>query len=68
MVRMAKKPTKPADEAGKRKRNAVFVTLDEATEARLQRFIDAQRVKPDRASVVLTALLEFLDREDAAKK
>lgn len=55
----------PEGEPGKRKRNAIFVTLDDAIEARLQRFIDRQRIKPDRAAVAYTALVEFLDREEA---
>lgn len=50
---------------GKRKRNAIFLTLDDAIESRLQKFLDSQRVKPDRAAVALTALIEFLDRVDA---
>jgi len=58
----------PSTDSSKRKRNAIFVTLDEDTEARLQRFIDRQRVKPDRAAVAFTALVEFLDREEAARK
>lgn len=66
MLDMAKKQTaKPAE---KKKRNAIFLTLDDATEARLLRFIDSQRVKPDRAAVGLTALLEFLDRVEAEAK
>jgi len=66
MVGMPKQPSKPAAE--KRKRNTVFITLDDATEARLQKFLDSQRVKPDRAAVGLTAILEFLDRVEKEKK
>lgn len=72
---VADKPKKPKPAPGtpptegegtaKRRRHAVFVTLDDATEARLQRFIDGQRVKPDRAAVAFTALVEFLDRIEA---
>lgn len=65
MLAMAKQPK--ANEP-KRKRNSIFLTLDDATETRLQRFLDRQRVKPDRAAVALTALLEFLDREEKAQK
>jgi len=73
---VAKKPKQPtpggdpppSTETSKRKRNAIFVTLDDATEVRLQRFLDRQRVKPDRAAVALTAVIEFLDREEAAQK
>lgn len=64
----APQPPPPAADKEKRKRNAIFVTLDEATEVRLQRFIDQQRVKPDRAAVAFTALLEFLEREENARK
>lgn len=70
MVGMAKTPNAKAS-ADKKKRNTIFITLDEATEERLVRFMDSQRVKPDRAAVGLTALLEFLDRvekEEQGKK
>ena len=67
MVRMAKKPSSQAA-SEKKKRNTIFITLDDATEERLQRFLDSQRVKPDRAAVGLTAVLEFLDRVEAEKK
>ena len=60
MVGMAKKPKQEA--APKRKRYHIFITLDEGTESRLQAFLDSHRVKPDRAAVAFTALLEFLDR------
>ena len=59
MVSMAKSPRKPSD---KRKRFHIFITLDESTEGRLQAFLDRHRVKPDRAAVAYTALLEFLDK------
>lgn len=61
--------SKPAagEAAGKRKRNAIFLTLDDATETRLQAFLEKQRVKPDRAAVALTALIEFLDRLDSGE-
>ena len=66
MLAMPKEPKKPktpkSEQGGKRKRNAIFITLDDPTEGRLQAFLDLQRVKPDRAAVALTALLEFLDR------
>ncbi len=60
---MAKQKDEP-----KRKRNSIFLTLDDATEEKLQRFLNKQRVKPDRAAVALTALIEFLDREEKAQK
>ena len=59
MVRMAKSPK---GGAGKRKRYHIFITLDEETEKRLQAFLDRHRVRPDRAAVAYTALLEFLDK------
>lgn len=68
MVGMAKTPKKQAPAPDKRKRNTIFITIDDATEDRLQRFLDSQRVKPDRAAVGLTALLEFLDRVEAEAK
>jgi hypothetical protein len=73
MVSMAKTPSSKASaeskaSSEKKKRNTVFITLDDATEARLQNFLDRQRVKPDRAAVGLTAILEFLDRVEAEKK
>ena len=58
-------PKKPAagKKAEKRKRNVIFVTLDEDTEALLQKFLDGQRVPPDRSAVAYTALVEWLKRE-----
>lgn len=61
-------PVPEQDAGGKKKRHVVFLTLDDIIEARLQRFIDRQRIKPDRAAVGLTALIEFLEREEAAEK
>lgn len=62
MLLMSKeKPKKP--QASKAKRNVVFVTLDEATESALERFIASQRVRPERAAVGFAALVEFLTRE-----
>ena len=48
MVRMAKEPKHKV--ADKKKRNTIFITLDDDTEVRLQRFLNSQRVKPDRAA------------------
>lgn len=61
---MGRKPkAKSADAAGgKPRRNVIFITLDGPTEDAVTRFINSQRVKPDRAAVGLTALLEFLDK------
>lgn len=53
----------PPEAAGKRKRNVVFVSLDDATEDALQRFLKSQRVPPDRGAVGFTAIVEFLTRE-----
>ncbi len=62
---MAKEKPKPVESAEpKRKRNVVFVSLDDETNARLQRFLDKQRIAPDRAAVAFAALIEFLDREE----
>src|SRR5262245_1761418 len=58
MVAMAKKPA--------RKRFVVFVTLDEPTERALQKFLDAQRIPPERSAVGFTAIVEFLKREGYA--
>lgn len=69
MLAVAKKPKPSVEDAGqKRRRNVVFLSLDDATEERLQRFIKSQRVQPDRAAVAFTALVEFLDRIDREKK
>ncbi len=58
MVGMAKQKSEP-----KKKRLSVFLSIDEATGAALQRFIDAQRVKPTAPAVAFTALVEFLRKE-----
>lgn len=68
MVRMAKAPKPQAETGDKRKRNTIFISLDDATELRLQKFLETHRVKPDRAAVGLAALLEFLDRVEAEAK
>ncbi|MBP3960945.1 hypothetical protein J8F10_37465 [Gemmata sp. G18] len=68
MVSMAKKPSSKASATEKKKRHTIFITLDDETEERLQRFLKSQRVTPDRAAVGLTAILEFLDRVEAEKK
>ncbi|VTS00800.1 unnamed protein product [Gemmata massiliana] len=68
MLSMAKTPSSKAPASEKKKRNTIFITLDDATEERLQKFLKAQRVAPDRAAVGLTAILEFLDRVEAEKK
>lgn len=52
------------DKKTDKKRNTIQITLNPAVETRLQKFLDRQRIKPDRAAVALTALLEFLDREE----
>jgi hypothetical protein len=63
-VKMGRKPKNPAGEQpAPKKRNVIFVTLDDTTERRLQLLIDRHRIKPDRAAVALTALIELLDRE-----
>jgi hypothetical protein len=58
-------PEQTTPEEGKpaKKRNVIFVTLDEGTEWRLQQLIDRHRIKPDRAAVAFTAIIELLDRE-----
>jgi hypothetical protein len=59
---MAKPPKKP--EPLKATRGpSVMIRPDPKTEAQLQAFIAAQRVKPDRAAVVMLALQELLVRE-----
>jgi hypothetical protein len=66
MAVMAKKksdPPKPPAKPAGRKRPVLFVTLDDATERQLVAFIGRQRVPPDRSSVGLAALREFLQRE-----
>ena len=67
MIGMAEKPPKSAKgTSGAKKRNVIQITLDQDADAKLQKFIDRQRIKPERAAVVLTALLEFLAREEKA--
>ena len=61
MLAVSKKKQKP--DAVAKRRNVVFITIDDATEAALQEFIEAQRIKPDRASVGLAAMIELLERE-----
>lgn len=57
-------PKKPAaGKAEKRKRNVIFLSLDDDAESLLQRFLDGHRVKPDRSAVAYTALVEWLKRE-----
>ncbi len=70
MTAMAKEKPKPVESKPepKRKRNVVFVSLDDETNARLQRFLDKQRIAPDRAAVAFAALIEFLDREEKRDK
>lgn len=63
MATMSKQKKPAAAKGDKRKRNVIFVTLDDDTEALLKRFIEKQRVPPDRAAVAFTALVEFLKRE-----
>ena len=60
MVAMSKQK-KP--DAEKRKRAVVFISLDDPTEAALQKFLAAQRIPPDRSAVGFAALIEFLKRE-----
>jgi len=64
VLAVAKRPAKP-DPA--KKRNVVFVTLDDATEEALQRFIEAQRIRPDRSAVGQAAIVEFLEKEGFLK-
>jgi hypothetical protein len=67
MLVMAKQ-TKPAKKTPPKKRGPVlFITMDDQTDAELQAFITAQRVGPDRSSVGLVALREFLVREGFRK-
>jgi hypothetical protein len=47
MLTMSKRKPKPADSTEKRKRNVIFITLDDPTEAALQRFLDKQRITPE---------------------
>lgn len=61
MIVMAEKKSKTSSS---KKRNTIQFGLDEDTEVRFQRWLDRQRVKPDRAAVGLTAFLEFLEREE----
>ena len=65
MAEKKRKPKGPSDSAAEesKKTNAIFITVDEETERKLQTFIDSQRIKPRRAMVALTALTEFLARE-----
>lgn len=55
--------SKQKKSAEKPKRNVVFVTLDDETEAAFQKFIGDQRIPPERSAVGLTAIVEFLKRE-----
>jgi hypothetical protein len=50
-------------EKEKRRRNVIFISLDDRIEAALQKFLSRHRVKPDRSAVGLAALIEFLERE-----
>lgn len=68
MLAVAKKQTKADEPASKKRRNVIFITLDDEIEASLQGFIDSQRIKPDRAAIGLTALIEFLEREGFPKR
>lgn len=63
MGRKPKDATPPPPDEPRKKRNAIFLTLDGETERRLQLFLGQHRIQPDRAAVALTALKEFLDRE-----
>lgn len=65
MLGMAKAPRKPVDGSkpagdAKRKRAAVFVTLDPLTEQALAEFLATHTVAPERAAVLLAATKEFL--------
>jgi hypothetical protein len=70
MVMSKQRPKVPAaaaaESADKRKRNVIFVTLDDATEAALQQFIKSQRIAPERSAIGFAALVEFLTREGFA--
>lgn len=66
MAYMAKsnRRTEPVPDApSPKKRNAIFVSLDDDTEAAIREFIAAQRIPPDRSAVGFTALVELLTRE-----
>lgn len=56
------KPPKKAGATGDRG-PVLYLRLSAEHEAALQRFITAQRIKPDRTAVGLTALEELLQRE-----
>jgi len=72
MVAMSSPKKKPGREAGtpkKRERNGLFVTLDDATAAALEAFIEAQPVPPTGPATGLRALTKFLKEQgfDPAK-
>jgi len=58
----AQKPKTP-----KRRGTAIMIRIDEATEAELDAFMAAQRIQPERTTVVMAALHEFLVREGFRK-
>lgn len=70
-ITMGRKPNKPVSAGSddpepakpRKPRNVIFLTLDDITEWRLRQLIDRHRIKPDRAAVALTGLIELLDRE-----
>lgn len=55
--------SKKRESMPKSKANVLFMRLSQDVENALVAFQNAQRVKPDRTAIGLTALLEFLERE-----
>lgn len=66
MLSMAKNPKSnpgPAPKPSKDRGPVLYLRLTEDHEAALVAFINAQRIKPDRTAVGLTALEELLARD-----
>lgn len=65
MQTMSEKPPKKSKPkvVAKRERKSVFLSLDDETDAALDKFRADQRVVPERPAVAFTALVEFLRRE-----
>jgi len=63
----SKKSATPADKdpskATKGKTGVLFIRISKEVEDAIQSFQSAQRVTPDRTAVVMTAILEFLEKE-----
>lgn len=63
MVSMSKAKRKEPVEPDKPKRLVLYMQITQAHEDALTAFIAAQRIKPDRTAVGLTALEELLAKE-----